>query len=228
MRRITGSSVRRYLLAAGAAIAAGCSTGDRGGDQAPVPKPEEFSPPAVSAPPRVPEAEGTAASPPAPSAPPPTTPPPAAPASTTPPAPPKPEAQKDPAQPVADAIAAIHRRLVEMKAAYPQLSEIQSASVTRESLIYAKGEVSWPNGKMGGPRFSKPSGCYVRVQLLHPRREPDEWPAMDQGAFYPEAKLLVSFFVFSELKEPSAFSEAVRRVVQEETDKLITALNAVR
>jgi len=124
-------------------------------------------------------------------------------------------------------ISRVHQRLSAIKGRHPQLSAIDSATLSPTSLVYDKGTVSWPEGKMGGPRFTVPSGCHLHVSLAHPIPQERAIGAMDQGRYYPEAQLQVELLFLCAGDDADTFRKALRSIVFEETDALAEALQKV-
>jgi len=123
-------------------------------------------------------------------------------------------------------LSAIQARLLEIKDGHPQLSEFADTRLTDTRLEYEKGEVSWPKGKMGGPRFNVKDGCHLRVSFRYPVETEPTWAAADQGAYYPSSGLSWSFLLFSDPDNPDhdAFEKAARGIVVQECTKLAEQL----
>ena len=131
---------------------------------------------------------------------------------------------------IQSSLRAMQARLVGMKGQYPQLSELGHARLEATRLEYKKGEVSWPEGKMGGPRFSVKDGCHLQVTFRYPVETEPTVAAGDQGAYCPYAGLFCSFLLFSDPDNPGhdAFEKDVRDIVMRERAKLAEQLRRPR
>ncbi len=98
---------------------------------------------------------------------------------------------------VSAVILRIHSRLRALKGQYVQLSGIENAKVTKNSIEYRKGEVHWPQGKAGGPKFTNPQGCILTVHITYPANGEQPVGAADMGRYYPEADLQFSLYLFT-------------------------------
>ena len=128
---------------------------------------------------------------------------------------------------VSACISRIHTRLTDAEADYPQLSEFGTARKSSTRLIYTKGIITWPEGKLGGPHYSELNGCHLNVSLSYPVPQERAIGAMDQGTYYPESQLQLELLFSCTGERADAFREFALTAIRKEVDALAETLKPI-
>ena len=129
---------------------------------------------------------------------------------------------------VSACISRIHTRLTDAEADYPQLSEFGTARTSLTSLVYTKGDITWPDGKLGGPHYSDLNGCQLKVSLSYPVPQERAIGAMDQGTYYPESQLQLEILFFCTGERADSFREFVLTTIRTDVDALAETLKTIK